>query len=151
MSPQPVTSALELAEDAIKAALAALEPTGSAHWDGAPVGDVKRLQAYAFNPLAPGGLARCYVAQHQDAGGARLQRLNSEGWSGLILVRVQSGVDAEAKAGLQLAVAAMQALASPAGYVLFARYERPRAIPYSGVPDHIYTRAAQWRVTIRLV
>ncbi|HYF54180.1 MAG TPA: hypothetical protein VEA41_07970 [Salinarimonas sp.] len=150
MSPQPVTAALELAEDAITAALNALEPTGEAHWDGMPVGDVKRLQAYGFNPAAPGGLARCYVAQHQDGGGARVQQLNAESWSGLVLIRVQSCVDAQARAGLQLAVVAMQGLTSPAGYTLFARYERPRAIPYSPA-DKIFTRAAQWRVTIRRV
>lgn len=145
MSPQPIIDALELAEDAIRAALTALAPTGEAHWEGAPVGTVARLKAYAHNPATPGALARCYVAQHQDDGGGRVRRLNADGWSGLVVIRVLAARDADARAGLALVVPALAALTSPAGYTLTARYDRRRVIPTT---DGITTRAAQWRVTI---
>lgn len=138
----PVIAALELAEDAVQAVLAALSPAGNAAWGLAPVGTVGRL-------LATPALTRYYVAQHQDDGGQRDRYIHSDGWAGLVVVRVLSASDAAARAGFVLATAAMAALSSPAGYAIRARWSKPVAIPPDG--DHIHTRASLWRVTIRRI
>jgi hypothetical protein len=147
-APTPITSALELAQDAITAALGALVPVGAAWWDAAPASEklVSRLRA-AITPLTGvTPLACAYVAQHQDGGGRPVRYVADEGWAGLVVVRVLSATDAGARAGLALAVGAMAALSSPAGYALSARWDRPISVPRD--PDGIYTRAGQWRVSI---
>lgn len=137
MTPQPVVTAIDILEDAIVAALATLAPTGNAWWDAAPAGTVQELA---------NGLARVYVAQSQDAGGAQAPLLNSAGWAGLVVVRCLSRDKAVARFGATLAYAAIAGLASPTGYTITTRYDRQIPIPLA---DKIYTSAAQWAITIR--
>lgn len=147
-APTPIYAALALAQDAILAALAALAPVGAAWWDVAPAGEklVTRLRA-AVSPLTGvTSLARAYVAQHQDGGGAPVRYVAAEGWAGLVVVRVLSATDAEARAGFALVAPAMAALGQPTGYELTARWDRPVSVPRD--PDGIYTRAGQWAVRI---
>lgn len=138
----PTTTALRLVETAVLAALNALAPAGSAWWGVAPTGTVARLSA-ATSPLS-----RAYVAQHQDGGGQPLRHLHSDGWEGLVVVRVLSADDARAWAGFDLAVAAMDTLTGPSGYVVRAAWDRPIALP---TVNAIVARAGQWRVTVRRV
>lgn len=142
----PVVAALDVLEDAALAALAALSPAGSAWWWQYPPPTLARL--------ASGQLARAYILQHQDGGGRPAPRLGSEGWEGLIVVRVLSAVDATARDGRDLAVAAMLALASPAGYHIQVAHDRPIAVAsvnhiMTGTTQQVVTRASQLRATIR--
>ena len=141
--PAPITTALEVAEAGILAALNALAPIGMADWDVAPVGTVGQLLQL---PAATSYRSRVYVAQHQDGGGMQDNRLASAGWSGLVVVRCLSARADYAALGMALIVTALATLTAPAGYALHAQYDRPIAIP---VVDTIATRAGQYRVTIR--
>lgn len=142
MTPTPVTTALEVAEDRILAALAACAPAGYAYWDAAPPDTIEALMA----PIeAAGAVNRVYVAQHQDGGGDRDPLLRSDGWAGLVLVKVYARTDALARAGFALAVTAMGALTSPTGYRLDARFRRPQALPR----ELVAARGGLWQLTIR--
>lgn len=144
-APAPVTSALALAEDALLTALSALAPVGHAHWDLAPTGTVGQLMQPSGNSAY---LQRVYVAQHQDGGGQRDRFLSSDGWAGLIVCRCMSASVASAQAGYVLIVGALATLSTAAGYAIHAAFDRPIAIPFA---DRVYTRAGQWRVTIRRI
>ena len=135
-----VIAALDIAEDVI---LPALRLLGAAWWGVAPVGTVGRLLADASDPAY---LARVFVAQHQAAGGPA-PLLGSAGWAGPVVVRCMSADDVLARTGRNAAHSALLSLPSPAGYALRARYTGPALIPRD--PEGIYTRAAQYEVTIR--
>jgi hypothetical protein len=143
--PAPTTTALPIVEDAVLAALNALAPAGAASWGAAPINTQGNLKRPTSDPEH---LSRVYVAQHQDGGGRPAPLLGSEGWEGLVVVRVLSGDRARARAGYDLAVTAMAGLVSPAGYHIGVRFDRPIALP---VVDRIYAYAGQWRLTVRRV
>lgn len=146
MPPQPVTDALGLAEDAILEALRALEPIGAADWDPGPADINRRL---ALPPTDPAYLSRYFLAHHQDNGGRRAMYLQSDGWEGLVTIRVRSRDRELARAGLGLVVAAMADLPQPNGYTLQAAWTRPLTLP--ATDPHTFTFAGIWRVTIRRV
>lgn len=139
--PGPIIDALDIAEDAILAALAALAPV--AEFADAPADTTRRLRLPGGDPDA---LVRVYVAQHQDNGGRRDDRLHSDGWEGLVAVRCISASDAVARAGRDAAHAALATLASPAGYGLTATWRRP--IP-TVTRNGITQRGGVYLVTIR--
>lgn len=141
--PGPIIDALDLAEDAILAALAALAPL--AVFEAAPEDTTRRLRLPAAHVEA---LSHVYVAQHQDNGGRRADYAHSSGWQGLIAVRCISASDAAARAGRNAAHAALTSLASPAGYHLSATYRRP--IPTT-IRNGVAQRGGVYQVTIRRV
>jgi hypothetical protein len=135
MTPTPIVTALELVEDALLAAVSgAVAP---AAW-GLPADSIKTLLGTAGSAAA--------VLQHQDGGGQLDPHLNDGGWTGLVVLKTLSAADADARTAFGLASAALVTAASPTGYRIGFRYDRPIAIPPK---DRIYTRAGQWRVTIR--
>jgi len=139
----PVTAALDIVETAVLSALNALTPANAAFWNAEATDLYRRL---VLPSGQPGALSSAWIAQHQDGGGQRDPRLNSQGWGGLVVVRCLSRTRATAYAGLQSAVTAMGSLAPATGYTLTASWDRPIAIPKA---DNIYTAAGQWRVYIR--
>ena len=145
MTPAPITTALPLVEDAVLAALNAITPASPVYWGAAPVETTGRLRI----PEAQANhIARVYVAQHQDGGGREAPLLGSRGWEGVVTVKVFSASQSRARAGFALAAAAMDALASPAGYALHADWLAPLDLP---TIDRIYAAAGRWRVTLRRV
>jgi hypothetical protein len=137
-----ITTALDLAEDTVLAALRAL---GAAWWGVAPVGSVDRLLAPPDNATA---LRRFWVAQHQDGGGQFAPLLHSAGWQGQIVVKCYSADDRSARSGRDAAHTAMLTLTAPTGYALQVKPLPPLALPS---PDEagIYGRATRYTLTLR--
>jgi hypothetical protein len=143
----PIADALETAEDVILEALQdavyAASPDTPAFWGVADAGTLGRL---ALATTATDYVPWCLVAQHQDGGGAQANHIGGTGWRGLVVVKAQSRTDANAREGYAEAVLAMLRLGGALGYQVAAVFDRPIAIP---TVDKVYTRAGQWRVTIR--
>ena len=137
----PVTDAIDLVEDVLLPALASTAPL--VVWDPAPADVERRLALPATDAQA---LERVVIGQHQDGGGRRNIHLHSNGWEGLVTIRVRSRSRASARAGLALIVTAMAGLSSPAGYAFHAVWQRPLALPTLNL---VYSRAGIWRITIR--
>ena len=149
----PITTALDILEDAILVALRGVSPAGqgwqawdagvAAAWGVAPADTVRRL---GLSETDDDYLPYALVAQHQDGGGRPDSRIHEAGWAGLIVIRSLSRDDARARAGLARAVTQAAALTSPTGYALSLVWDRPIAIPLA---DKVYARAGQWRARVR--
>lgn len=146
--PGPIVAALDLAEDAILAALesAARARLGTVAPWGAGAEDSARRMLLPITDLAH--MAQLFIAYHADNGGRPDDRLHSAGWAGAVGIRCLSADDDLARAGRDAAAVALATLPSPAGYALSARWQRPLPVLSR---NGIHQRTGLYRVTIRRV